>query len=172
MRPSPFEEIELKLAVSPADAAFVLQHPRLAADTPRVRILDSVYFDTQDFDLARRGFVLRIRTSGPERIQAVKTRSGAAAGLLRRGEWEVPVEGDVPDLSRLPKRKLRKRLEAAVGGGELLPIVRTHVQRTSFTVEDADWAVRVDLDIGEAKTLKGSLPIGSGESGAQRLPTP
>jgi len=156
------EEVELKLLVQPEDLAALWRHPRVAELTrgpASVRTLESVYFDTGDLDLARSGLVLRLRPGGDGMVQTVKTREGGSAGLFRRGEWEMPVNGDLPDLLQVPDPELRARLEGVVGSNPLSPILRTVVRRSSRSVGEADWEARFDLDVGEAKTPKGSLPI-------------
>lgn len=156
------EEVELKLLVQPEDLAALWRHPRVAELTrgpASVQMLESVYFDTGDLDLARGGLVLRLRPGGNGMVQTIKTREGGSAGLFCRGEWEMPVAGDVPDLLQVPDPELRARMEGAVGSNPLAPILRTVVRRSSRSVGEADWEARFDLDVGEAKTPKGSLPI-------------
>ena len=60
-------EIELKLAADPAVLKRLFRSPpiaRHATGKPKRRILDSVYWDTPDRRLAKRGMALRVRRSG------------------------------------------------------------------------------------------------------------
>jgi inorganic triphosphatase YgiF len=155
-------EIELKLQIAPGDALRLRRHPRVRALSlarASQRRVESVYFDTPDLDLAREGLVLRLRRVGRTQVQTLKTREGGRAGLFQRGEWEANVAGPAPDTSRIPDAALRARVEAAVLGKTLAPVFQTLVQRSSRRIGTPDWEARLDLDVGEAKTPRGSLPI-------------
>ena len=61
------KEIELKLEFAPTDATKIKSHPLLAAGSrgaPRVQELVSIYFDTPDLALSKRGVFLRVREFG------------------------------------------------------------------------------------------------------------
>lgn len=162
MQPTRSEEVELKLQLPPEDLPRLRRHPRIRALTrgrSAPRLLESTYFDTADFALARLGLVLRLRRVGRTTVQGVKTRGAGQAGLFRRGEWEVPIVGDQPQLERVPDAALRARIEGALHGQALAPVFQTLVRRASRRIGEHDWEAQLDLDIGEAKTPKGSLPI-------------
>jgi triphosphatase len=162
MAPPDSQEVELKLLVEPDDLERLWQHPRaveLTRGTASIRELESVYFDTPDLDLARANLVLRLRNDEGHTLQTVKERTPGLAGLFRRGEWEVQISGEKPDLERIPDAALRKRLKAAVGRNELARVLETRVRRSHRTVGDAEWEARFDLDVGEAKTPRGSYSI-------------
>ena len=111
-------EIELKLAVPSADLEAVRRHPlirRLAQGRPDVRRLHTVYYDTSDRDLARAELALRLRRDGARTIQALKGTGSSIGGLFVRGEWEAEVEGDVPDLSRIPSFAAQALARRAIG---------------------------------------------------------
>jgi len=155
-------EVELKLHVEREDLARLSQHPRvreLTRERPIVQALESVYYDTQDFDLANAGLVLRLRSGARSTVQTVKTRGEAAAGLFSRGEWETPIPGESPDIVSISDSAVRSRIMQAVCGKALAPVVRTLVRRTRCRIGTANWEALFDLDVGEAKTLRGSLPI-------------
>ncbi len=90
------EEIELKFEVDPAAVARLEQklivRPGAKAPPPP-QMLNSVYYDTQGFELMKAGFTLRIREADGKHVQTVK---GEAEGLSTRGEWET--ELPTPDL--------------------------------------------------------------------------
>src|SRR5262249_44385140 len=68
------DEVELKLTVAPERAAAVRQLPllrELAEKRALTRQLETVYYDTPDRALARRGVVLRVRSIGRRRVQTI-----------------------------------------------------------------------------------------------------
>jgi inorganic triphosphatase YgiF len=147
-------EVELKLELSPSEAARVLDHPtvrRYATGPAQTRQLLSVYFDTKDLGLARAGISLRLRHSGAEHVQTVKWGEGAAAGLFERGELEVAATGERPELYAIPDEALRGRVRAALGGDALEPIFETEMRRTHQILRDGldEWSL--DLDAGEVR---------------------
>jgi phosphohistidine phosphatase len=79
----PHREIELKLEVSPEDLRRLQRHPlvrSLSQARAVTQTLDSVYFDTEDHDLAEANWVLRVRSSGPA---PGPDREGRAFGVGR-----------------------------------------------------------------------------------------
>ncbi|MGH7286771.1 MAG: CYTH domain-containing protein, partial [Myxococcota bacterium] len=109
MRSTAPEEVELKLELAESDVARLARHPWLAEISegrPLTRALRSVYFDTPDLALWRRGLVLRVREVGGHRIVGVKTRGSARGGLVAREEVEAALASDVPELRRLPRALL------------------------------------------------------------------
>lgn len=92
------QEIELKLAVAPADANALWQvlaarHPGLK---PASQALFTAYYDTPDARLKQHGVALRLRREGGRWIQAVKRAGIAAGGLHQRSEHEVEVAAQLP----------------------------------------------------------------------------
>jgi len=68
-------EIEMKLSIAPDTIGSVLAHPLLAKarrSPDHAGVLDATYFDTEERDLCRAGFSLRIRRQGDRRIQTLK----------------------------------------------------------------------------------------------------
>ena len=64
-------ELELKLDLEkPEEADRLLAALNLCA--PEAKRLHATYFDTADKDLARLGYVLRIRQEGRKRVQTLK----------------------------------------------------------------------------------------------------
>jgi inorganic triphosphatase YgiF len=154
MHPPRDREIELKLELNHGDAAQVLEHPavrRAASGAPRVQQLRSVYFDSEDHALARAGIGLRLRRSGGEQVQTVKSGEEAAAGLFERGEVEVAVAGDTPDLDAIPDESLRGRILEALDGQPLVPVFETEMRRTSRLLRDGDDEWSLDLDEGSVR---------------------
>ncbi|MFN3548247.1 MAG: CHAD domain-containing protein [Mesorhizobium sp.] len=173
---APAREIELKL-VAPARAIealaaapMVLAHARNAGT---VRNLDSVYFDTPARELTRAGFALRVRRSGRQRIMTVKSAGGGAGdGLVGRGEWEVAIAGDAPDLALLPDTVPRAFREI-VADAALEPVVTTKVRRRARKLDLPNACVEIAIDSGTVEAGDRTVPLSeielelvSGEVGA------
>ena len=157
-------EVELKLGISPDDLLRLRRHPRvgqLAAGPARTRALRSVYFDTPDLALARRGIGLRLRwADGQARaIQTLKTPAGGVAGLFERGEAECSVTGDRPDLDAVPDVARRRRVRRILSGAALGPVFETRMQRTSRLLRDGRHEWTLDLDVGEVCTARAREPF-------------
>lgn len=72
------QEMELKLELSEAGASSLLEKNPFG-QSPTILRQTSVYFDTVEGDLSKRGLSLRIRQCGEESIQTVKSGHGSAA---------------------------------------------------------------------------------------------
>ncbi|WP_448204043.1 CYTH and CHAD domain-containing protein [Azospirillum sp. sgz302134] len=157
-------ETELKLAVKPDDMATLQSSPAIASRAtgkPVTKTLESAYFDTADRRLARRMVALRVRKVGDRHIQTVKGAPDRDA--LGRAEWEMPVDGPTPDLSRIEPPEALDLL-GPVGESELIPLFTTVIQRTVriVTMGEGDSAstIEVAFDRGDIRTPDGgSVPV-------------
>lgn len=93
--------------------------------------LKTRYFDTADNRLGLRGVSLRVRQKNGSRVQTVKT-AGNGGGLMDRDEWEIPLQGDEPDLSALPVDA--RRALGTVAEGELSPVIAVDAERQTLTL--------------------------------------
>ena len=145
-------EVELKLAVDPADLARLKQHPLLRAQRPSTARLQATYFDTSDLRLAERDLTLRVRRTGRKHVQTVKSGSLRQIGLFERGESEHSVAEANPDLGAIGDAELRRAVGGALKDHPLKAIFGTEVRRTRWHLGDGDKvAVNVDLDVGHLK---------------------
>lgn len=157
----PNTEIELKLAVDPEhltrlrSAAVLKERGRGRAAT---RVLESVYYDTADFRLKRRAVALRVRKQGNGFIQTVKTAGQATNGVVR-GEWEWPLTGTGPDLSKIVEPDAIHEL-GPLSTSELRPVFESRITRTIRRVDDD--SIEVAFDTGELR-----LPDGTAEPVAE-----
>jgi len=144
-------ETELKLIVRPEHRARLLEHPALRAaqvTLPEQRHELTTYFDTADLALEQAGLSLRVRQNGDQRIQTVKAKGSGDGLALRRGEWEWPIEQDVPDLHLLTQTPVDP---AVLNGleGRLEPVFVTNIQRTKCDLRlDKHTTVEAVLDEG------------------------
>ena len=94
-------EVELKLEVPASAIDDVARLPwlsELSSGMPKSQKLVSVYFDTAKSKLREHGLVLRVRHTGENRLQTIKSVEKGARGAFGRDEWEEEVKSDAPDL--------------------------------------------------------------------------
>lgn len=140
-------EVELKFVLDQNAAEEVSRNPCLAGSKPHVQSQCSVYFDTPEAALKRRGYSLRVRRVGHTYTQTLKAR-GNHAGLFHRAEWEMPVSKMQPELDLFARTPIKKWKGIA---GTLVPGVRTDVERTVWEVHQGDDVIEVALDAGEVR---------------------
>ena len=158
----PHREIELKLEASREDLRRLSRHPlvrSLSSARAVTQQLESVYFDTEDHDLADANFGLRVRRSGARRIQTVKGDRSASGGLFERSEFEVPIQGEEPNLARISDPELRARLFEIVAGKPLVAVFRTEFRRTRRVLQKGHSEWTLDVDDGLIVAGDRSAPI-------------
>lgn len=149
-------EVELKLAIDPADVDRLLAAPTLAGRGV-TRNLESVYWDTPDLSLMRRKVTLRVRRIGRRHVQTVKD-AGVTDGLVtRRGEWEAPIGGPAPDLAAITDDAVRAGL-GPLGPADLSPVFVTRIRRITRLVHlDGGARIEVAVDRGDVRTADGRV---------------
>jgi inorganic triphosphatase YgiF len=149
------KEIELKLRIEPQDIAALRNHPRFAIVLPDFirETLNSVYFDTDNRFLYKRGLTLRVRHIGERRVQTVKT-----AAFLERSEWEQTIDSDQPDLACLKATALGPLLTDKVRNA-LQPIFETRINRTSYRLNENGSEIILAVDEGQIVATGSSCPI-------------
>ncbi len=155
-------EIELKLDASPEDLRRLQRHPLVRSLTQARAVtqnLESVYFDTEEHDLAAANFGLRIRRAGSRRVQTVKGERSASGGLFERTELEVPIDGDEPDLARIYDPDLRARLIEISDGKPLIAIFRTDFRRTRRVLRKGESEWMLDVDVGRITAGERHVPV-------------
>jgi len=153
-------EVELKLALDPADLPRLKQHPLLQGARPSTTRLKSTYFDTADLRLAQSDLTLRVRRAGRRHVQTVKSGSIRQTGLFERDESEHRVAEANPDLEAIDDATLRQAVDGAVKEHPLQPIFGTEVRRTKWRLGDGGKVqVDLDLDVGHFKAGQAEAPI-------------
>ena len=146
-------EIELKLAVKPQDlmrARDILAGRSGQGPAPPTTLV-SVYYDTPKRGLAQRELMLRVRKHGRRYIQTVKGRAPGGGDLLARGEWEDAIGSERPDLAAPHGGPA---LQRAAKDGELRPLFKTVVRRTTIPLEPgSSTRIEAALDEGEVRVL-------------------
>ena len=140
-------EAELKFRVPPGayDQVDTERLPGRKLASPTESELVSTYFDTPKHKLRKHGLTLRVRSEGEGHVQTVKS---AVDGRFGRGEREVPIEGDAPDLKKLDgsplgevaSKKLRRKLK---------PVFATSVHRTRLPIQTNGSRLELAVDRGK-----------------------
>jgi inorganic triphosphatase YgiF len=141
-------ETELKFQVSSQDMKSLRTarslRPMGAASTEGEKLL-SVYFDTAERRLRRKGISLRVRHNRGTRVQTIKTQTSGIP--FNRGQWEHKIDGDQPDLRFMrgtPLAQLRtKKLRSA-----LSPIFVTQICRVTRLLNEDGSRIEMALDEG------------------------
>jgi inorganic triphosphatase YgiF len=161
-------ERELKLEGDPEDLRRLLQEPAIAAGLkgrPKRKRLATVYYDTEDAILRERfGMSLRVRKDGRRFIQTVKRERRADGVMFARDEWEMPVEGEAPDPTRLTDPALADVVSVLITH-PVVPVIRTEIRRE---IVDLVWTdehgssavVNLSLDEGRIAAGDGEVPVG------------
>ncbi|MCW6512107.1 CYTH and CHAD domain-containing protein [Lichenifustis flavocetrariae] len=151
-------EVEMKLSLGPADLADMRRH--IAAELGHAGItsrLVSVYYDTPDYELRAQGVTLRVRSAHDRKVQTTKLAGQAAVGLFSRGEWETPLDGDVPDLKAFARTPAGDIIDAKRIRVEAL--FETIVDRTLWMVEHQGTLIEIALDDGKVVTATRTEPL-------------
>ncbi|MCJ8168317.1 CYTH domain-containing protein [Atopomonas sediminilitoris] len=126
-----FNEIEIKLRVSPATLERLRQHPLLKkrnkSGWQHSELLNQ-YYDTPKRELAQSKVALRVRKDGEQFIQTLKTRGQSVAGLSERHEWDWPLSSNALDHSKLDDSCWPQEL-AKLDKSKLAPLFTTNFMR-------------------------------------------
>lgn len=124
------------------------------------QLLHNVYFDTDKRRLRKMEMGLRIRSCDQKSVQTIKTAGRVIGGLHQRPEYNEPIEGLHPELSRFkgeiwPADCDLKQLE-----NELLPIFCTDFNRQTWLIEmPEETLIEVAYDSGFIETDLGKAEI-------------
>src|SRR5262249_2856290 len=89
----------------------------------------SVYFDTENQKLRKKGLLLRVRREGRHYKQTIKAALNSSS--IQRDEWEADIAGKGPDLDRADGTALEPHLTGKVRR-RLKPLFETRVNRTLY----------------------------------------
>jgi inorganic triphosphatase YgiF len=146
-------EIELKLEVAPGATEQLMRQPWIERAPRQSQRQLSIYFDTSENQLRKRGYTLRVRSVGDRYIQTVKSLDNCA-GLSERGEWEYQIDGPEPDEERLADTPL-----ADVEVSSLHPVIRSEVNRTACRLRPDGAELELDVDHGTMTAGGRKMPV-------------
>jgi len=115
--------------------------------------LHAIYYDTPDHRLSSKGVAFRVRQSGDEYVQTIKSDTHDGGAALHRNEWEYPVAKQEPDLSLVEPET--RRAMGTVLPDELEPAVTVDVKRQKKRILQMN-AFGPDLEV-EAAIDKGTV---------------
>ncbi|PKB19050.1 inorganic triphosphatase YgiF [Novosphingobium kunmingense] len=149
-------ETEIKLMATPAMLETLRTHPALAGKDRKIDFA-TTYFDTVDGQLMRAGAALRIRESADGREQTLKL-SPPERSQLRRSEWNVATEADVPDPRLFPARQ-KAALNRLLDGAPLTPVASLRIQRTTRLLHLSGSTVELAFDVGAISAGDREAPV-------------
>ena len=158
-----FTEIELKLRLPPDRVSCLLRQPLLksfTASNPVTRRLYSIYYDTPDLDLRRRGFAFRLRRAGRCWFQTIKGGGAATAGLHLRNESEAQVLKAQPDFTKIGDPPLARLFASTTLRGRLHPLFVTDFSRTTRLLKLPDGSeAELCIDRGKITSDSKNEPV-------------
>ncbi len=149
------KELELKLGCLPTVAAQVCALPLLSGLQSESKLLLNLYYDTPEESLKRMKMALRIRKSGDQWLQTLKTTGTTdASGLSSRGEYEWVIDGP-----NLKLDLLEGLLPSDIEGDSLYPVFSTNFKRTTWLYQREQTQIEIACDQGEVRTGNRIEPI-------------
>jgi triphosphatase len=155
--PASHKEFEVKLELAPASLSALKKFPLLRTRTAASHATEfSVYFDTDNQKLRKKGLMLRVRRVGSRHLQTIKASANLAP--IERDEWETEIVGNKPDLS-LAKDTALEPLITNKLRRQLRPLFETRVRRTIYPVVNGAHAIALCVDRGTIDTGTRSVPL-------------
>lgn len=164
------QELELKLELSEDAVSQFLSlewfHSHPANERQPDQILENIYFDTPDLLLLKVKAALRIRKSGHDYLQTLKTKGTSVGGLHQRGEWEFHIGTCSPDEPVTPPPALQPdRFPSDVWPvdldvNQLIPVFETNFTRSCWVWSSPNGSrIEVVLDRGHVVSGDQSTPL-------------
>ncbi|WP_198164028.1 CYTH and CHAD domain-containing protein [Bradyrhizobium jicamae] len=149
VQPGEHAEIELKLLAPQGSLKKLRELPvilQYARNRGAFHRLETVYYDTPERLLFQHGMSLRVRRNGKHFIQTLKLLPNDGQPLMRR-QWEAPVDGVSPDLTRLPADEVGDPITTLTDDA-LVPVFATKVRRHARQLDLPDASVEIVFDEG------------------------
>lgn len=145
-------ELELKFRLQESDIFRLRQLSFLKSNQisrRKTSTLTSIYFDTTDYALIKRGIGLRVREYHGRFFQSVKSMGVGIDGLHKRLEWEDKISSRRPDFKKLCQSPFCHAFINLEQNVLLEPMFSTVVKRTIWLVEWLGGQFEVAMDIGD-----------------------
>ncbi|MFT6985232.1 MAG: triphosphatase [Psychromonas sp.] len=126
----------------------------------KTQLLHNVYFDTADRALRKMDMGLRVRSCENRSVQTIKTAGRVIGGLHQRPEYNEPIEGARPELSRFNSKIWPDDCDIKSLESELFPMFTIDFERQTWLVEMADdTLIEVAYDRGFIESNQGKVAI-------------
>lgn len=145
-------ELELKFRLRESDIHQLRRLPFLKSiqtSRRKTSTLTSIYYDTHDYALVKRGIGLRVREYHGCYFQSVKSMGSGEDGLHKRLEWEDKIASNRPDFKKLCQSPFCHAFINLEQNVLLEPMFSTVVKRTIWLVEWIGGTFEVAMDIGD-----------------------
>ncbi|MCC2617971.1 CYTH domain-containing protein [Aestuariibacter halophilus] len=157
------QEIELKLLVTEKAKGFIqsslLQSLTLTGEPHHFHLFNQ-YFDTPGKDLRGHDIGLRVRCREGQYEQTIKTAGKIIGGLHQRPEYNVPLDGDTPDLEAFPAEVWPADVSVSRLQASLTPLFSTDFTRHCYDIAwSEDCVIEMVLDEGVIRSGSHTLPI-------------
>ncbi|PKF61687.1 adenylate cyclase [Psychromonas sp. psych-6C06] len=154
-------EIELKFIFNAAFADTLYSTlNKFHCISNKTQFLHNVYFDTADRRLRQFDMGLRVRSCDGKAVQTIKTAGRVIGGLHQRPEYNEPIEGLRPELTRFPTKIWPENSDTQELQKALTPIFSTDFERQTWLIEIAnDTLIEVAYDSGFVETNKGKVAL-------------
>jgi len=124
------------------------------------QFLHNVYFDSADRSLRKMDMGLRVRSCDGRSVQTIKTAGRVIGGLHQRPEYNDPIDGLRPVLSRFNDKIWPENCDIKTLENDLIPIFSTDFERQTWLVEMSDdTLIEVAYDGGFIETNQGKIDI-------------
>ncbi len=145
-------EIEIKFFVSPkAGEQLPVTLSKYKICSEKSQHLLNIYFDTPDRVLKNLRMGLRVRTIDDKSEQTIKTSGRVIGGLHQRPEYNEPLKGERPELSRFKKDIWPEEVDVGKLQTRLTPVFGNDFQRQTWLLECGDSLIEVAYDAGRIK---------------------
>lgn len=124
------------------------------------QFLNNVYFETPSRTLRSMDMGLRVRRIDGQCTQTIKTSGRVIGGLHQRPEYNEPIEGLRPELSRFKTKIWPKDCDVKQLQSQLTPLFSTDFRRLHWLIEMPDGTlIEVAYDCGKISANKAECDI-------------
>jgi len=161
---------ELTLLIDSAKFAALARQPiwHRHASGPSVRQRHTIhYFDTQDLDLWRAGFALRVYRVNRQWAQILEDRGRQLSGSRQYQAWQTPAKFGLPDVAALLEsvrddKALHKNLSLLLQSKPMAPVFAVQSRHTCHFLRVEGWD-QIEAEIGHIELQHGELRDGSSQ---------